>query len=207
MSRFLFAAGVAAGVAAASAAAAAGPSGAEIFENGAPSGAPACAACHGADGHGSDDGQFPAIAGLDAAYLAKQIADFKAGRRVNDTMAPIAEMLTDAEVAAVTAQIAAMAPAGPTGEGSKAGAAIATLGRWDLGVPACESCHGAGGVGAGPHFPALAGQKAAYVVAQFGEWRSGKRKGDPLGLMKSVADRLDDADLAAVAAHFQAARR
>lgn len=205
MNRYLVAAGLAALIV--TTAEAAGPTGKTIFEEGTAAGAPACSACHGAAGEGSPDGQFPALAAENATYLAKQIADFKAGRRTSEVMGPIAQALTDAEIAAVTTHVAALPAPAPEGDGSKEGAAIATVGRWDLGVPPCESCHGRDGRGAGSNFPALAGQKAPYIVAQFEAWRSGARHNDPLGLMKSVVDRLSEAEVAAVAAHFQAQRR
>lgn len=207
MVRYLLAGTLALGTLAATVARADDSIGKRIFEEGSASGAPACAACHGADGAGSPDGQFPAIAGLDAHYLAKQIADFRSGHRVNETMEPIAQALTDAEVGAVTAHVAALPAPAAEGAGSKEGDAIATIGRWAVGVPACEACHGRNGIGSGAAFPALAGQKADYIVAQFAAWRAGTRHNDPLGLMKAVADRLSEADVAAVAAHFQAARR
>lgn len=47
-----------------------------------------CASCHGEDGLG--DGDIPAIAGLDAAKIAKELADFKSGARVDED-----EMMVD----------------------------------------------------------------------------------------------------------------
>ena len=41
-----------------------------------------CVACHGEDGLG--DEEIPAIAGMDAAKLARELADFKSGARVDE---------------------------------------------------------------------------------------------------------------------------
>ena len=41
-----------------------------------------CVACHGDDGLGDED--IPAIAGMDAAKLARELADFKSGARVDE---------------------------------------------------------------------------------------------------------------------------
>ncbi len=41
----------------------------------------ACGACHGAHGEGSQALGAPPIAGQDAAYLARQLANFKSGKR------------------------------------------------------------------------------------------------------------------------------
>lgn len=47
-----------------------------------------CTACHGADGLG--DEEIPVIAGLDAVKIAKELADFKSGARVDED-----EMMVD----------------------------------------------------------------------------------------------------------------
>lgn len=45
-----------------------------------------CAACHGADGRGTPDGEIPAIAGQHGSVLLKQIADFRYDQRWNERM-------------------------------------------------------------------------------------------------------------------------
>src|SRR6185436_6153084 len=40
-----------------------------------------CASCHGADGNGSPNGNFPRIAGQHYSVLFKQIVDFRYGKR------------------------------------------------------------------------------------------------------------------------------
>ncbi len=52
------------------------------------------------------------------------------------------------------------------------------------------------------NFPALAGQSASYIVSQLVAWKAGTRANDPLDLMKSVAGKLDDDEVAAVAAYY-----
>lgn len=49
--------------------------GAELTTNGR-DGVVACASCHGAQGEGNFAAGFPRLAGLDAAYIAKQLRDF-----------------------------------------------------------------------------------------------------------------------------------
>src|SRR3546814_4027110 len=56
-----------------------------------------CASCHGAQGEGHDD--IPRLAGLPDGYIAKQLADFTAGKRDNDTMTMVARQLNPAEMA------------------------------------------------------------------------------------------------------------
>lgn len=55
-----------------------------------------CAGCHGADGLGV--GTFPALAGKDADYLAKQLRDYKSGARPNPMMATIAKSLSEQDI-------------------------------------------------------------------------------------------------------------
>ena len=82
------------------------------------------------------------------------------------------------------------------------GAWLATRGAWDKNVPACNQCHGPGGIGVGDNFPALAGQSAAYISGQLRAWRQGQRPPGPLGLMPAVATRLTDAEIDAVSAYY-----
>lgn len=173
-------------------------------------GAPACQSCHGTDGASQGSASVPRLAGLDAAYLRKQLGDFASGARQNPVMKPIATALGDGErqaladyysklpVPAVPAKSAAALPAGGVGE------QLATRGRWSAQVPACEQCHGPGGVGVGTHFPPLAGQPASYIQAQLKAWKQGSRHNDPLDLMKHLSSTLSDADMAAVAGWFAA---
>lgn len=46
-----------------------------------------CQACHGPDGNGSGDGQYPRLAGQHADYLLKALQDYKSGARENAIMA------------------------------------------------------------------------------------------------------------------------
>jgi len=50
--------------------------GAELYQT--------CAACHGPDGRGTEDGEIPAIAGQHGSVLLKQLTDFRHEQRWND---------------------------------------------------------------------------------------------------------------------------
>ncbi|WP_300444738.1 c-type cytochrome [Zoogloea sp.] len=195
-----------------------------IQKGGANPAAMPCMSCHGADGKGMAAGGFPRLAGLPEAYIAKQLADFKAGRRQNPLMQPISQALDDAEVAAVAKAYAALprvqVKAGTLErprEGS--GAWLALRGAWDRNIPECTLCHGPSGVGVGDAFPPLAGQSAEYIEAQLRAWRAspagpagrkGKalaavpptRRNDPNGLMQHIAADLSEAEIKAVSAYF-----
>lgn len=187
---------------------AATPDGPTLARQGNGHGAPACMACHGADGGGQQAAGFPRLAGLDAAYLRKQLDDFAGGTRANAVMQPIASALSAHERDAVAAYYASLPPpasvAAAPGAADGVGATLATRGRWSQGLPACSQCHGPGGVGVGTHFPPLAAQPADYIAGQVHAWQQGTRRNDPLQLMQHVAAKLSAADVRAVAAWYAA---
>src|SRR4029077_6886125 len=64
--------------------------GAVIVAQGTPAGAPACAQCHAFNGGSDASGAFPRLAGQPAAYLDRQLADFRTGARNSALMTQIA---------------------------------------------------------------------------------------------------------------------
>jgi len=66
-----------------------------------------CAACHGAAGVSAVP-TYPNLAGQKEAYLAKQLKDFKAGRRNDPTMKGMVMMLSDTDMDNLAAYYAAM---------------------------------------------------------------------------------------------------
>ncbi|AIL61305.1 c-type cytochrome [Pseudomonas alkylphenolica] len=170
----------------------------------------ACLGCHGADGKGMAAAGFPRLAGLPAAYLSKQLHDFRSGSRKNPIMEPLAKALSDEEIQAVTSTLAAM-PSEPVADTRRQQMAadstqkLALYGDWSRQIPGCVQCHGPGGVGVGEHFPPLAHQPAAYLVAQLNAWRDGSRSNDPNQLMVGVAKAMNDEEIKAVADYFAGA--
>lgn len=179
----------------------------------------ACQTCHGLAGEGQAQAGFPRLASLGAPYLQRQLAAFADGTRVSDVMRPIAKALSVADRTAVSAYYAALpaaaapsaalptatasAPAAAASAASASvGAILATRGRWADKLPACEQCHGPGGRGVGPDFPALAGQSADYLANQLTAWKAGTRPPGPMGLMAVVARKLSATELRAVAEHY-----
>jgi cytochrome c553 len=73
-----------------------------IYEQGlAAVGVPACAACHGPDGHGMGD--FPRLAGQHAQYVLKQLNSFQSNMRNVAVMHGVAQGLKQEEMSAVAA--------------------------------------------------------------------------------------------------------
>jgi cytochrome c553 len=182
--------------------------GLKIVMQGNGKGAVACLACHGMDGAGNAAAGFPRLAGLDAAYMAKQVRDFKTGARSNPIMLPIAQAITEGELIAVSQYYAAQDGGKPMLVGrvdripTTLGERLALRGAWDRNIPECVSCHGPGGIGVGPVFPRLGGQHAPYLAGQLRAWKAGTRKNDPNRLMQPIAAQLTDEEIDAVAAYF-----
>lgn len=168
-----------------------------------------CVACHQADGNGLElegAAPWPRLAGLDAVYLANQLRAFKSGERENTEMRPFADMLDDAQIDDVAAYFASLDARGPAQSADvpdellAAGEKLALHGDWDRYIVPCISCHGPGNQGVGNVFPDIAGQHPGYIESQLQAWRDGTRRGDPLGLMQAIAQRMTDHDIKAVSA-------
>ncbi|QIK36921.1 cytochrome c4 [Caldichromatium japonicum] len=164
-----------------------------------------CMACHGPQGN-SVVPQWPKLAGQRPEYIMKQLMDFKAGNRVNVQMTPMAKPLTDQEVVDLAAYFASQTQSGGVADRELAnlGESIYRAGNPATGVPACSGCHGPAGMGQGlAKFPRLAGQHADYVKQTLHYFRSGERANDPNGMMRGVAARMTDQEIAAVAQYIQ----
>ncbi|MFT0546227.1 c-type cytochrome [Allopusillimonas ginsengisoli] len=174
----------------------------------------ACATCHGANGEGMAAAGFPYLAGQGATYLTEQLQNFASGERHNPVMEPIAKAMTLAQIEAVSGYFAQLPkPFDATAlsnmvdtypEKAAAGAWVANRGDWDNNIPACIQCHGAGGVGVGTRFPALAGLPANYLRQQLIGWKGKKRSDGPLSLMGDIARRMSETQISAVADYFAA---
>ena len=162
----------------------------------------ACFSCHGLDGAG-DGVSVPRLAGLDAGYLQKQLADYALRTRPDPVMSPVARWLDDDEQHAVAVWYATLPD--PSARPSAPPPAIWREGAPERGVAACASCHGAGGEGLGEGNPAVHGQPAAYTLDQLQRWKRGERRNDPLGVMSDAVAGLTDAEMRTIAAWLETA--
>ena len=163
----------------------------------------ACAACHGEDGN-SPNPIWPKLASQHPSYLARQIAAFKSGDRKDDAMSPMAMIIaTDEDLADLTAHFAAQAiQAGEPAsiEQTLIGQQLFRGGNLANGVAACSACHGPQGLGNAPaNFPRIAGQHAPYVEKALKDYRAGTRASDPNQMMRAIAARMSEQEIAAVA--------
>lgn len=158
-----------------------------------------CAHCHGIDGNSAVPA-FPKLAGLQHDYLAKQLNDYRAGRRQSEVMGPIVEKLTGIQVQDLadyfsrqrreigTPYIEGMVPLGRR---------LYQEGDRERGVPACAGCHKPDGTGTA-RSPLIAGQHSAYVLAQLRAFHGAQRENDQGRLMRTTAARMTEQEMVAV---------
>jgi cytochrome c553 len=142
--------------------------GAELFRN--------CVSCHGTDANGDVAGSVPRIAGQHFRVLARQLVNFRHGKRwdyrmegVTASHNAIPELQDVADVAAFVSQMDVSGPSG-VGDGQfvEQGRAFYEAG--------CASCHGANGEGDDARqVPVLAGQHASYLSRQIYDTVDGRR--------------------------------
>jgi cytochrome c553 len=164
-----------------------------------------CAACHGGDGN-SFNPEWPKLAGQHAGYIAKQLAEFKDGKRKDPTMSAMAAPLSAEDMQDLAAYYSAQRTApGAADEAMVAqGEAIYKGGISSKGVAACAACHGPNGSGNGAaNFPQLSGQHAKYTVTQLQNFAEGKRDNDAGRMMRNLADKMNKAEMEAVAQYIQ----
>jgi cytochrome c553 len=165
-----------------------------------------CVACHGADGNSAAPAN-PILAGQVPEYIAKQLHNFKSvdGKpavRNNAIMAGMAAAVPDEEIANVAAWFASQKQKPATAKDEKLialGQKIWRQGDFKKGIPACAGCHGPAGAGLPAQYPRLAGQFPEYTEAQLKAFRAEERSNDPEKMMRTIASKLSDAEIKAVA--------
>lgn len=161
-----------------------------------------CFICHGAEGESSSP-VFPRLAGQHASYVERQLADYRSGKRKNDTMQAMAADLTPEEMKLLgmyfeSKPARAHAVADP--ELAQVGRFVFIRGNPFTGVAACADCHGAAGHGT-DKLPRLGGQHAQYVENQLKAFSKRERTNDN-AVMHTIASKLTELELKAVAAYI-----
>lgn len=161
-----------------------------------------CFICHGADGESSSP-VFPRLAGQNAAYVARQLADYKSGKRKSSTMQPMVEALSAEDFKALGQFFATRTTHGhevQDPELAQAGRYVFVRGNPSSGVAACAACHGADGHGS-EALPRLAGQHAQYTENQLRQFNKRERTNDN-AVMHAIASKLTEQEMKAVAAYL-----
>ena len=172
-----------------------------------------CAACHGPDGN-SPIPTNPVIAGQHPYYAFNQLLNLKGEggkppERPSPIMQGIVAGLSREDMANLALYFSSQKPqprAARDAELVKLGQQIYRGGILKKGLAACASCHGPDGSGIPAQFPRLAGQHSQYTVDQLKAFRADQRRNDPNRMMRLVAEKLSDREMAAVAEFIQGLR-
>ncbi len=168
-----------------------------------------CLACHGQDGNVSQLPNVPKIGGQSEKYLLKQMQDIKSGARAAPLMTGMLNTLDEQGLADVAAYYASQAAPQGAAEQDKValGESLYRGGNAQIGVAACSACHSPNGQGLGSAgYPALSGQDPAYTDLQLRAFRDGIRQNDDAEVMRSIAARLNDEEIAALASYVSGLR-
>lgn len=155
-----------------------------------------CSKCHGIEGWGASDGEFPQLAGQHRSVIIKQLLDIRSGKRNNPVMRPIILGLSngsDQAIIDVAAYIATlkMDPEPEFGEADEEMLKTAKLTY----VEKCASCHGVNGEGKAEKFyPLLQGQHYEYLLRQLKHIQSNERK-NANHIMKKVISKMSHKEL------------
>jgi len=155
-----------------------------------------CAACHGPMGN-STNPDYPVLAGQNARYLYLELNDFKAGRRNDPRMSPVAKTLSKEDMLDLAGYFAAQKP---TPIAFNPAPAKVAAGRKKAAEVLCTMCH-LGGFTGQNEIPRVAGQYDQYIVKQLTDFRARRRTNDA-GNMTSVTKGLSDDDIQNLAAYI-----
>jgi cytochrome c553 len=158
-----------------------------------------CFMCHGEMGESASE-VFPKLAGQHAEYIAKQLENFKSGKRTSTAMADMASRLSPEDMLALGKYFESKVPPIETSKDPD----LAAVGRYIFlngnkysGIPACATCHGKEGLGTAT-LPRLAGQHGAYVQTQLQLFNKRERTNDN-AVMHAIAEKMTPLEMAAVA--------
>ncbi|WP_319243190.1 cytochrome c [uncultured Propionivibrio sp.] len=172
-----------------------------------------CVACHSADGNSTISAN-PILAGQHREYLLKQLTEFKSvdGKpqvRNNAVMLGMTATLSGDDMRGLASYFSQqkVKPAKATDPKLvAAGKILWRRGDPDKGIPACAGCHGPAGAGLPVQYPRLAGQHAEYTETQLKNFRSEERSNDPERMMRTIADKLSDKQIKALADYIAGLR-
>lgn len=169
-----------------------------------------CVACHGEGGAAPIDPSYPVLAGQNEAYALRQLRMIQTNQRVVPLMTGQLNGKSEQDLADMAAYFAAQPGVVGQADADESTLALAESiyrgGILDKGVAACSSCHSPMGDGNAPAgFPAVAGQPRSYTIAQLTAYREGQRDTDEVfgGMMRSIASRLTDTEIAALADYLR----
>lgn len=184
-----------------------------------------CAGCHGADGQGGKDGEYPRLAGLPARFIARQLLLFRDRSRTNMAMVEYIDerQMPDEDIAHISVFLAEtelpsrLPPMDSDGPGISAYQRLLDAervvqiphapGNAERGASLyrreCTSCHGRDGQGDhDDDVPMLAGQYTAYLWRQIPKYLDKRRIHDPAAPDDALLAEFSDAEIADIFAYL-----
>ena len=178
-----------------------------------------CMACHGPNGNGSINPEWPALAGQGSGYIAEQVAAVKDGKRAVAQMMPIVQGLSAQDMADIGVYFAKQTPVGREADATtwSAGEKLYRNGDPTRAIPACLSCHGPAAKGnPAANYPALRAQHAVYTLKQLNDYAADARytkdaKGKSQApanavMMQTISSRLTADERRSLASYIQGMR-
>jgi cytochrome c553 len=161
-----------------------------------------CFMCHGLEGESSSE-IFPRLGGQHWEYIAKQLENFKSGKRKSSAMADMVAKLKPDEMVALGKYFEKM----PVSHEPVKDPELAGVGKYIFysgnkfsGVPACAGCHGKEALGTAT-LPRLAGQYSYYIETQLRLFGKRERTNDN-AVMHSIVVKMTPLEMAAVAEYL-----
>lgn len=167
-----------------------------------------CALCHSADGI-SPMSKFPKLAGQKAAYIEKQVMDFRHDNRSNDggqmqTIAAEVELPSLKESAGYFSSLppppVVQWDAGNKEQVRLYGTGKALFAKGRKGLPACASCHADSENSA----PWIDAQHPQYLQKQLQDFKHKERNNDAAQQMQKIADALLEDEIEALIFYLSA---
>lgn len=162
-----------------------------------------CSSCH------ANGGQYPYLDGQLAAFLYKQLHDYKDGSRDNPIMTGLVTGLSGQDMADVAVYYSLQTI--PVGQQAASASPLAERlvkeGDGKRILPPCASCHEASGKGQKIDVPAIASQNAAYLEQTLLDYQSGARHNDLYGRMRTIALQLSPEEIKALAQYYSGTER
>jgi len=161
-----------------------------------------CFVCHGAEGESSSE-VFPRLAGQHWEYIAKQLENFKSGKRKSTAMADMVAKLTADEMVALgrfsnSKRRRSNRPKMPIWQAwANTSTCMATNSAAWRHVPAATAPEAKGT----STLPRLAGQHAAYTETQLKQFHQRERTNDN-AVMHAIVSKMTPLEMAAVAEYL-----
>ena len=163
-----------------------------------------CQGCHGEQGI-SIDGLIPSLAGQYGKYITKELRNYQSGERSHQIMNAMAATISDEDLDDISAYFASQPKMKGNGAVNEIGKKLFLRGDLSRTILACYTCHGVNGKGLTPNtpmFPIIGGQQKDYLRLQLLNFKNGDRTNSPNGIMITIAKKLTEAELDALAIYI-----